>query len=231
MGLISILQSNPDLFILISISLIFALCFHEFAHGYIAFRCGDDTAYNMGRLTLNPLKHLDPIGTLMILFIGFGYAKPVPVNPYNLDNPRKDMIKVAAAGPVSNFLLSFIGIFVSVVIKLYFNVSNQNLDLFFNYFCMINIYLGLFNLLPIYPLDGGQIFGNFISKYNPNIFRQLNQYGPKILFGVIFFSIITNIPIIGYLIHTPAQKILYLFQYVIVQFFLILNNLLPFINV
>jgi len=219
MGLISILQSNPDIFVLISISLIFALCFHEFSHGYIAYICGDDTAFQMGRLTLNPLKHLDPIGTLMILFIGFGYAKPVPVNPYNLNNPRKDMIKVAAAGPISNFLLAFIGVLVSIILKLYTEIDNENLSLFFNYFCMINIYLGLFNLLPIYPLDGGQIFGNFISKYNRNIFKQLNDYGPKVLFGVILFSIITDIPLIGYLIHTPAEKILYFFHIIIITIF------------
>ena len=214
MGLISILNSNPQLFVLISISLIFALCFHEFAHGYIAFLNGDDTAYQMGRLTLNPLKHLDPIGTLMILFIGFGYAKPVPVNPYNLNNPRKDMIKVAAAGPISNFLLAFIGVF-GLIFLSYVNLLNENTALFFNYFCFINIYLGLFNLLPIYPLDGGQIFGNFISKYNPSIFKQLNDYGPKILLGLIIFSVISGISVIGYLIHTPAQLIFSLFKTII----------------
>ena len=229
MGLISILQTNPDIFILISLSLIFALCFHEFAHGFIAYRCGDDTAYNLGRLTLNPLKHLDPIGTLMILFIGFGYAKPVPVNPYNLNNPRTDMIKVAAAGPASNFLLAFFGVLISILLKLYSGIDNSNLNLFFDYFCMINIYLGLFNLLPIYPLDGGQIFGNFISKYNDNIFKQLNEYGPKILLGVIIFSIVTKISIIGYLIHTPAQKIIYFFEYIIISIIRIILTIISYV--
>ena len=112
MGLISILFDNPVIFILIIISLIFALCVHEFSHGYIAYIYGDDTAYKMGRLTLNPLAHLDPIGSMMILFLGIGYAKPVPVNPSNLRNPRKDMIKVAIAGPASNFILCFIGVLI-----------------------------------------------------------------------------------------------------------------------
>ncbi len=103
MGLITLLNDGPSLFFLITISLVFALSFHEFSHAYVAYLCGDDTASKMGRLTLNPLKHLDPIGSLMILFIGIGYAKPVPVNQYNLNNPRKDMIKIAAAGPLSNF--------------------------------------------------------------------------------------------------------------------------------
>ena len=95
MGLITLLSSNPTVFILVAVSLIFALCVHEFSHGIIAYHYGDDTAYKNGRLTLNPLNHLDPIGSLMILFIGIGYAKPVPVNPYNLNNPRID-ITIAA---------------------------------------------------------------------------------------------------------------------------------------
>ena len=113
MGLIQILYSNPVIFIAITLALVFALCVHEFSHGYIAYLNGDDTAYRMGRLTLNPLKHLDPIGSMMILFIGFGYAKPVPVNPYKLNNPKADMIKVAAAGPISNLaLVHLCGVFV-----------------------------------------------------------------------------------------------------------------------
>ena len=89
--------------------LIFSLCFHEFAHGYVAFRLGDNTAANQGRLTLNPLNHLDPYGSLMILFVGFGWAKPVPVNPNNFKNPRIDMMKVAFAGPASNLILALLG--------------------------------------------------------------------------------------------------------------------------
>ena len=207
MGLISILGSDPVVFILIVISLVFALCIHEFSHGYIAYLNGDDTAYRMGRLTLNPLKHLDPIGSMMILFIGFGYAKPVPVNPNNLDNPRKDIIKVAAAGPISNFILSFLGIFIFTVLSKQ-GLLQKNYHLFFSYFIMINTYLGLFNLIPIYPLDGGQIFGNIIAKYNRNIFIKLNEYGPKVLLGIIIFSIITDIPILSWIIGTPADLII-----------------------
>ena len=221
MGLISILNTNPIIFILIAIALIFALCIHEFAHGYIAYLNGDDTAYRMGRLTLNPLAHLDPIGSIMILFIGFGYAKPVPVNPTNLNNPRIDMIKVAAAGPISNFILSFIGVlFFTLLMK--FNLMQENYRIFLTYFIIINTYLGLFNLIPIYPLDGGQIFGNIISKYNRNLFIQLNEYGPKILMGVILFSVFTNIPILSWFIQKPADLIISLFT-------VIINSLLFFI--
>ena len=213
MGLISILFDNPLIFILIIISLIFALCVHEFSHGYIAYIYGDETAYRMGRLTLNPLAHLDPIGSMMILFLGVGYAKPVPVNPVNLRNPRKDMIKVAAAGPASNFILSFIGVFIfTLLAKL--GLLQNSFHLFFSYFIIINTYLGLFNLIPIYPLDGGQIFGNVIAKYNPNIFRQLNEYGPKILLAIIALSILSQgrMSIIGWVIDKPATLIVGVFE-------------------
>jgi len=226
MGLLSI--QDPTLFFLVAISLVFALSVHEASHAIVAYLCGDETAYRMGRLTLNPLKHLDPIGSLMILFIGFGYAKPVPVNPYNLTNRRIDMIKVAAAGPISNFILSFLAIFAFVLcVKLsilptgvdvsegrYFeNMKNMNLFIFFIYFITINTYLGLFNLLPIYPLDGGQIFGNFIVKYNPTFFKQLNVYGPKILIGMILLSLLTQgkISFIRWLIEIPAKFLIKFF--------------------
>ena len=213
MGLISILLDNPVIFILIFISLVFALCVHEFSHGYIAYIYGDDTAYKMGRLTLNPLAHLDPIGSMMILFLGVGYAKPVPVNPINLRNPRKDMIKVAVAWPASNFILSFIGVFIfTLLAKL--GLLQNSFHLFFSYFIIINTYLGLFNLIPIYPLDGGQIFGNVIAKYNPNIFSQLKEYGPKILLAIIAMSIFSQgrLSIIGWVIEKPAALIVGVFD-------------------
>ena len=221
MGLITLLSSNPTVFILVAVSLIFALCVHEFSHGIIAYHYGDDTAYKNGRLTLNPLNHLDPIGSLMILFIGFGYAKPVPVNPYNLNNPRMDMIKVAAAGPISNFILSFFGV---ILFTLFFKIGiiTEHIETFFLFFIRINIYLALFNLIPIYPLDGGQIFGNFISKYNPKIFQQLNEYGPKILLAVIFVGLVAQFSIIHLLIEPPTRVIIHLFLRVaeLVLFFL-----------
>jgi len=223
MGLISILFDNPVIFILIIISLVFALCVHEFSHGYVAYIYGDETAYRMGRLTLNPLAHLDPIGSMMILFVGVGYAKPVLINPNNLRNPRKDMIKVAAAGPASNFILSFIGVFIFTLFSK-LGLLQDSFPLFFSYFIIINTYLGLFNLIPIYPLDGGQIFGNVIAKYNPNIFRQLNEYGPKIFIAIIALSILSQgrISIIGWVIEKPATLIVAVFDQIsqLVLFFL-----------
>ena len=219
MGLIRLLPDNLSVFVLIVVSLIFALCVHEFSHGIVAYYYGDDTAYKKGRLTLNPINHLDPIGSLLILLIGVGYAKPVPVNPYNLSNPRMDMIKVAAAGPISNFILSFLG---AILFTLFFKIGliTDSIISFFHYFILINIYLGLFNLIPIHPLDGGQIFGNFISKYNPRIFQQLHEYGPKVLIAVILIGLITGFSIIGLLIGYPAQLIF--------KFFLTLADLILF---
>ena len=106
-----LLNLEFEILILLIPALILSLCVHEYSHGITAYYYGDDTAYKMGRLTLNPLDHLDPIGSLMILIVGFGYAKPVPVNPFNLKNPKSDIIKVAAAGPISNLVLGFIGTF------------------------------------------------------------------------------------------------------------------------
>ena len=107
-----LLRLDFEILILLLPALVFSLCIHEFSHGIVAYYYGDDTAYRYGRLTLNPLKHLDPMGTIMLLLVGFGYAKPVPVNPYNLKNPRSEMIQIAAAGPLSNLILAFLAVLI-----------------------------------------------------------------------------------------------------------------------
>ena len=122
--LFNLYPDHIDVLIILLPTLVFSLCFHEFSHGYIAYRLGDHTASRNGRLTLNPLAHLDPVGSLMILFVGFGWAKPVPVNPINFSNPRNDMIKVAIAGPASNLLLAFIAGMMIRIIR-YFHLINQ----------------------------------------------------------------------------------------------------------
>jgi Zn-dependent protease len=201
-----LLKLSLEILIILIPILIFSLCFHEFAHGYIAYKLGDNTAERNGRLTLNPLHHLDPIGSLMILFVGFGWAKPVPVNPSNFKNPRNDMIKVAFAGPASNLILSLIAGSIMRLNNILLLTSNESILIALYFFIFINISLAIFNLIPIAPLDGSQIFGNYISKYNPNIAWKLQIYGPKILMAIILIGIITPISPIA-LIMMPIIKI------------------------
>lgn len=144
--------------------ILLSLTIHEVAHGWIASRLGDPTAKNLGRLSLNPLKHLDPIGTIMMLVVGFGWAKPVPINVRYFKNKRRDMALTALAGPVSNLVIAFIGIFFYMVLsRTLYNalVSGNSLAyvivLFFYVFYTLNLYLAIFNLLPIPPLDGSRI--------------------------------------------------------------------------
>ncbi len=173
----------------------FALSFHEFAHAWMASKCGDNTAARMGRLTLNPLAHLDPIGSLMILFVGFGWAKPVPVDGRNLKDPRKDMMKVAAAGPLSNLLLALMA-------RLLFRFLNStqlltdSLFILLIYFTRINITLAVFNLIPVAPLDGSQIFSSYLMKKNPTLAWKIQSYGPQVLFGLILFSYVTGFSVL-----------------------------------
>ena len=177
------------LIILIPI-LVFSLCFHEFSHGYIAYILGDDTAEKSGRLTLNPMAHLDPIGSVMILFVGFGWAKPVPVNPVNFSNPRIDMMKVAFAGPAANLILAFIAGTIIRLIGYTGFFHNNFLFTVLELFTWINIALAVFNMLPVAPLDGSQIFGNMIAKNNPELAWKLQIYGPKVLMVLILISFI-----------------------------------------
>ena len=149
---------------------LFSLCFHEFAHGYVAKRCGDNTAELMGRLTMNPLAHIDWIGTVAFPIIGilsglpiFGWAKPVPVNPHNLRDEKNHMFLVALAGPLSNLLLFVLGLLVYGllihVVQLPLNHAAYQL---IPSFLFLNLILAFFNLLPMHPLDGGKIVERFI---------------------------------------------------------------------
>ncbi len=206
-----LLRLPLEVLILLLPILILSLCFHEFSHGYIAYRLGDNTAARNGRLTLNPLAHLDPIGTLMILFVGFGWAKPVPVNPVNFSNPRIDMMKVAFAGPASNLILAFFGgIILRFVNVTGIMIDRVLIDIIF-YFMYINIALAVFNMLPVSPLDGSQIFGNLISKNNPDFAWKLQIYGPKILLILILIGIVTPFSILGTIMMPFIKLFMFLF--------------------
>ena len=191
--------------------LVFSLCFHELSHGYIAYKLGDPTAERNGRLTLNPLAHLDPVGSLMILFVGFGWAKPVPVNPVNFRNPRVDMMKVAFAGPASNLLLAFIGGTLMRFLNYTQVLPGESLLKAIYFFIFINIALAVFNMIPIAPLDGSQIFGNYISKTNPELAWKMQMYGPKILMVIILIGILTPFSLLGTVMMPFIKIFMFLF--------------------
>lgn len=206
-----LLRLPMEVLIILLPILIFSLCFHEFSHGYIAYKLGDHTAARNGRLTLNPLAHLDPIGSLMILFVGFGWAKPVPVNPVNFSNPRLDMMKVAFAGPASNLLLAFTGGLMMRLVNIFGLLQSEMFIQTLYFFIFINISLAVFNMIPVAPLDGSQIFGNMISKTNPELAWKLQMYGPKILMGIILIGMVTPFSILGFLMMPFVKMFMYLF--------------------
>lgn len=143
--------------------ILIALTFHEVAHGFVSYKLGDPTAYNQGRLSLNPLKHLDPVGTVCMLLFRVGWAKPVPVNSRYYKKPKLGMALTAFAGPLMNLLLGFVGVIVTGIVWKIASLTGgyshllEVLDLFFNYFAVMNVYLAVFNLLPIPPFDGSRI--------------------------------------------------------------------------
>ena len=197
---------QPEVLALLIPVLLFALVFHEFSHGWVAYKLGDSTAKHQGRLTLNPIAHLDPFGSLMILFVGFGWAKPVPVDSRYLANPRVDMMKIAFAGPASNLLLALIS---GILIRItgYMGPLTSMLILF----TQINISLAVFNMIPIPPLDGSQIFSGLMIRKNPNLVMQLQMYGPQILMGLILFGMFTGVSIIWAFMRPFVSLFMFLF--------------------
>ncbi len=171
---------------------LFALTVHEVSHGYMAYRLGDPTARNMGRLTLNPMKHLDPVGTICMILFHFGWARPVPINTRYFKKPRRDTALTAAAGPVSNFIMALLGVLIRQILlaifmrhpaesQFAFNMQYAALTLF-SYFHILNLSLGLFNLIPMPPLDGSRIFLTFLpAKY----YFGIMQYERYIQLGLL----------------------------------------------
>ena len=171
------------------LAILLAITFHETAHGYVAYRLGDPTAKNQGRLTLNPVAHLDPVGALMMFVAGFGWAKPVPVNPFYFNGDRtKGLMLVSVAGPLTNLLLSFASYFIYVAGKGFGTVPFVNV--FLTQMILLNIYLAIFNLIPVPPLDGSKILAGFLPKAMAyKYLTTVEKYGFVILLILIVFNI------------------------------------------
>ena len=203
MGLIRLLMSDPAAFVILAVLLLYSVIFHEVAHGWVAGRMGDETAKRLGRLTLNPLKHLDPIGSLMLLIVGFGWAKPVPVNLENIPAPqrRKGLILVSAAGVTANILIAF---FALLLWRLFSPDQGTMLYQVLYLLSYINILLAAFNLIPIPPLDGSKILMGFTPESFNRLLYQVEPFG--------FFIVI------GLLISGALNPVIKLFQYGIISF-------------
>jgi Zn-dependent protease len=195
-----------------AIPLIYAITMHEVAHGWVASKLGDNSAFMLGRVSLNPFKHIDPVGTiivpLVLLFLGgvlFGWAKPVPVNEHALKNPKKDIVLVALAGPLANLLMAFIW-----ALCLKFSLYLQ--DIGFEYYMIIysmsqigiiiNIVIGLFNLIPIPPLDGSKIMYSVLPKRYKYFYNKLEPFGFIIIFALLVSGVLSDV--LG-----PLIKIMY----------------------
>jgi len=176
--------------------IILGLTIHEFSHAWVAHRCGDSTSKDQGRITLNPLKHIDLLGFAMLIIAGFGWAKPVHFNEQNLRNPKTDIMKIAVAGPLSNAILAML---LSIIFSAYVSIlplhqSNWMIVVseVFIYGIYINWGLFIFNLIPLPPLDGSHLLFNYFRKF-PALYEGLYKYGSYVFFGLILATIVTKI--------------------------------------
>ena len=175
-------------------AILLALSFHEWAHAYAAYKLGDPTAMASGRMTLNPLRHIDPIGLLFLLLLRFGWAKPVPINPRNFEKPRRDEIIVSLAGVITNFLLAFVTLGIQLFCIFKLQLSNEILLRFLSVFYSLNLGLCVFNLIPIYPLDGFHVLECLlIRKVGPAPFIWLERYGSWILIALVVTRLLTGL--------------------------------------
>jgi Zn-dependent protease len=202
-------MSHLILSILGVVALLISLSVHEYCHGLVAFIQGDETAKRMGRLTLNPLAHIDPIGTVLVPLVGaltglplIGWAKPVPYNPYNLQYGKWGAVAVAFAGPLSNFFLAVLALIGAKVVTDGIGLPLTNLlVIFLVLLVMVNVFLGLFNFIPVHPLDGAKLADALLDapKYR-NVRMFLETRGPTILFLLIIFDFLAPRPILGSLL-------------------------------
>ncbi len=206
MFLLELLQVSPLLALAWAVALILSLTVHEFAHALVGKWKGDDTAERMGRLSLNPFAHLDPLGTLMLLTIGFGWAKPVPFDPRKLKNPLKDGVLIALAGPAANLFLAVIAaaLYKSLAESGAMNFSSV-LPAFLIFLMLVNMLLLFFNLIPVPPLDGSKVLDAILYQVGAEKLRSsLEIWGPRIMLGLVILSLVTPINIF-FFVQIPAS--------------------------
>lgn len=196
--LFNLLFTSPMMFLVVALVLVYALTIHEFAHALAASLLGDQTANFSGRLTLNPLAHLEFFGTMMLLLAGFGWGKPVPVNPYNLKYKKWGEALVALAGPISNFIS--VGLFIVIFRLVAPNLAPDNmLAIFLSTLIVVNLTLGVFNLIPIPPLDGSKVLFAALPNSLADFKQKLAVNGPWILLILIICDNVLGFNIFGYI--------------------------------
>lgn len=188
--------------------LLFAITIHEYAHGRVALWLGDPTAKNMGRLSLNPLPHIDPFGAICLFLFNFGWAKPVPVNPRYFKDIRKGTIFMALAGPIANLSLALLA---GILIR-YFFFPWELYRLALIYLLFMNLGLGLFNLLPIPPLDGSHILENLLPPRASQKYREVGRYGPIIILGIVMLDNFAHTGILNKVLIGPMKYLAHIFS-------------------
>ncbi len=195
--------------ILMTPVILFSLTVHEYSHGKMALLLGDDTAKRLGRLSFNPLRHLDILGVLFFYFVGFGWAKPVPVDPRNFVSPRRDMMYVAIAGPLSNIALA---VGCSFFIRL-ISPEFSYLFVILAYGIWINVALAIFNMLPMYPLDGASVLKGMVSQKIAERMTNLDRFGAFLILGVFLLDHFAHTGILGTILMLPINySVLFLSQ-------------------
>ena len=203
-------MTQAEFFIYLTPVILISLTLHEYSHGYAAFVLGDDTAKRYGRLTFNPLKHLDFLGTLFIVFFHFGWAKPVPVDPRNFTEPRRHMMFVALAGPAANLVLALIAGFCARMIFLHF----QTQVMLFDFFCVavyVNVALAVFNLLPMFPLDGSSILKGLVPESWAAKLTFLDRHFAVLLLGIFLMDRFANTGIFARVLLLPVMFVVQFF--------------------
>ena len=197
-------------------AILYAITIHEYSHGWIARKLGDNTAYLAGRLTLNPLSHLDLIGTLMFIFLHVGFAKPVPVNAMNFKNPKRDMMLVGISGPLSNIASAFVfGLIFRLITSNQVVITSPSLFFAIQLLAgaiILNLALAIFNILPISPLDGSHILKGLLPSDLAYKYSLYDRQLMFILLGIIVISYIARVPILGFIVWPPVDILARLFS-------------------